>query len=254
MKFKQVEIAVKGVPFISGENSKKLYDFIIKNKFKNILELGIAHGTASCFIAAAIDEIGEGKLTCVDLIDVQDVFKPSIEEQLSKLNLNKYVEIHRMKSGYNWFLHDDITECSKNNNKICIPKYDLIIIDGPKNWTIDSSSFFLADKLLKENGWVIWDDYKWTYKNVDSKRDVTDGISHRTLSDDELKIPHIQEIFNLLVMQHPNYGNFIIQKEGDWAWAQKIKQDIKSIKYTTSATVSSMLFDVLQRIMKRLKK
>ena len=71
-----------------------------------------------------------------------------------------------MKSGYNWFLHNDIKSNSNNDDNICQPKYDLVIIDGPKNWTIDSSSFFLSDKLLKDNGWIIWDDYKWTYSRA----------------------------------------------------------------------------------------
>ena len=151
MKFDKVYNKVKDIPFISEFNAKALFNFIIKNKPKNILELGIAHGTASCYISAALDEIGEGNLTCVDLIEVKDSFKPTIEEQLSSLNLDKNVAIHRMKSGYNWFLHNEIKKLSNMDSKVCVPKYDLIIIDGPKNWTIDSSSFFLCDKILIED-------------------------------------------------------------------------------------------------------
>ena len=251
MRYEAVNEKVKGIPFIKEVNARKLYEFIIKNRPSHVLELGVAHGTASCYIAAALDEIGKGKLTCVDLLAVKDAFKPSVEKQITELNLNKFVDIHRMQSGYNWFLHNEIRSSSENPQNICIPKYDLIIIDGPKNWTIDSSSFFLADKLLRENGWIIWDDYNWTYAQADSKREVTDGITHRSLSNDELSIPHIREIFHLLVMQHPHYGKFIIQEEGDWVWAMKTNQEIKSIRYTTSRPIVSRLLKGLKRLIKK---
>ncbi|MDN3492424.1 class I SAM-dependent methyltransferase [Winogradskyella bathintestinalis] len=252
MTFEHVYNKVKDVPYISKNNAKSLYDFIIKNKPSHILELGIAHGTASCYMAAALEEIGGGSLTCVDLIEVKDSFKPSVEEQLNSLGLNNNVEIHRMQSGYNWFLHNDIKSNSDNAHNICKPKYDLIIIDGPKNWTIDSSSFFLCDKLLKENGWIIWDDYKWTYSRADLRKDATDGISHRRLSEKELTTPHIKAIFELLVMQHPNYGNFIIQEDSDWVWANKIKSpSAKKIKYVHSHSIS---YYIIQKVRKLIRK
>ncbi len=250
MKFETVKNVVANVPYISVHNAKILYDFIIKNNLTDILELGIAHGTASCYIAAALDELKAGKLTSVDLLEAKNLFSPSIEEQLSKLQLNNYVEIHRMQTGYNWYLHEKIKLHSNRENNVCTPQYDLIIIDGPKNWTIDSSSFFLADKLLKERGWIIWDDYEWTYNKANSIRESTDGITHRNLSEEERQIPHIKEIFHLLVMQHPSYGNFIIHSDGDWAWAQKIQQDTKSIKYTTSKSISSIVIGALKRLKK----
>lgn len=254
MKFDNVHDKVKGVPYISKNNAKSLYDFILKNKPAHILELGIAHGTASCYMAAALDEIGSGTLTCVDLMEVKEVFKPSIEVQLNSLGLNQNVEIHRMKSGYNWFLHDDIKASSMNPDNICKPKYDLIIIDGPKNWTIDSSSFFLCDKLLHENGWIIWDDYKWTYSRADQRKEATDGITHRSLSEDELKTPHIKAIFELLVMQHPDYGNFIIHEDSDWVWANKTKSNAaKTITYSHSHSIQFYVIQKIRKLFRQLK-
>jgi predicted O-methyltransferase YrrM len=253
MLFKHVHNKVKEVPFISKENAKSLYDFIIKNRPINILELGFAHGTASCYIAAALDEIGEGRLVCVDLLEVEAHFKPSIESQLNALGLADYVDIHRMQSGYNWFLHNEIKTCTQAETNYCTPKYDLIIIDGPKNWIIDSSSFYLSDKLLKEDGWIIWDDYNWTYAQADTRREATDGISHRVLSKEELMIPHIKEIFHLLVMQHPDYGNFIIQENSDWAWANKKKQAIKKVKYTHSQSFKIIVIKGLKSMINKIR-
>lgn len=251
MKFKEVNKLLKGIPFISDANAKELYDFIIEHKLTNCLELGFAHGVASCYIAAAIDELGGGKLVSVDLIG-QDWQTPTIEELLDKLGLRKYVEIHREMTGYNWYLHNEIAE-NTSANSICAPVYDFCIIDGPKNWTIDSSAFFLADKLLKQNGWVIFDDYEWTYGEADTRRDATDGITHRKLSEAERITPQVKEIFNLLVMQHPSYANFKIHKDGDWAWAQKIQSDNKTVSITYGETykdVFSRVFHKMKRMMK----
>lgn len=225
MKFEEVRKYVKDIPYINPRNAVKLYDFIIENKnIKNVLELGFAHGTASCYIAAALDEGKNGELVIVDLLEAAELFKPSVDDLLNKTNLGANVKIIREKTGYCWFLRNEIRSNTKDN--ICVPKYDLCIIDGPKNWTIDGAAFFMVDKLIKKNGWVIFDDYSWTYENADKKgSNVTDGITHRSLSNEELKTPHIKEIFELLVMQHPNYGNFKIHGEGDWAWAQKISNE-----------------------------
>lgn len=239
MKFDDVYREVKGVPFITKRNARFLYDFIVENRPARILELGFAHGTASCVMAAALEEIGEGgKLVSVDLEEAKEWQSPSIEQLLERTRLSQHVEIYRMQTGYNWFLRDEIRRNTSSDGAVCTPVYDLVIIDGPKNWTIDSSAFFLADKLLKTNGWIFFDDYNWSYAEADSRRDETDGITHRKLSDEERTLPHVREIFQLLVMQHPSYSNFIIQQDedADWAMAQKHASESKSVelRYTQS--------------------
>jgi predicted O-methyltransferase YrrM len=218
MKFETIFSMIGSVPYISKNNARFLYDMILKERLGSILELGIAHGTATCFMAAALQELGEGSITSVDLIEVD--FKPSAEEQLEKTGLSRFATVTRMQTGYTWFLHDEIVRNTTDN--VCNEIYDLCIIDGPKNWTIDGAAFFMVNKLLKKNGWIIFDDYHWTYAEANNRRSSTDGITHRSLSKDEQEIPHVKEIFELLVKQHPNYGNFKLFESDDWALAQKI--------------------------------
>lgn len=252
MKFNEVREVVKGIPFISERNAKQLYDFIIENKLRNCLELGFAHGVASCCIAAALDELGGGNLVAVDLVGTEKVFQPSINELLEKLGLKEYVTVQRENTGYNWFLHNEIVRCTDADN-VCKPQYDLCIIDGPKNWTIDGHAFFCADKLLKSDGWIIFDDYNWKYANADKSRTATDGITHRELSEEERNAPHIKEVFHLLVMQHPSYSNFIIQEEGDWAWAQKKKGDAKKVSYVYATSMKDILKKNFVQLQKKMK-
>lgn len=251
MRFKEVDAIVGGIPYINPRNARKLYDFILETEtVRNVLELGFAHGTASCYIAAALDEKGGGELISVDLEEAKEMFDPSLEDLLSRTGLERYVSIFREKTGYNWYLHNEIE--SRTTDHICEPRFDLAIIDGPKNWTIDGMAFFLVDKLLRKDGWVIFDDYGWTYESAQRDGyDSTDGVAHRSLSTEELTTPHVREIFQLLVMQHPNYGNFRIHGEGDWAWAQKTGGGNKSVTYEYNATYKdgfSKLFAIVNKI------
>ncbi|MCF6256307.1 MAG: class I SAM-dependent methyltransferase [Gammaproteobacteria bacterium] len=218
MKFEEIYSIVGGVKYIKTKNAQFLYDLILREELTHILELGIAHGTATCYMAAALQELGKGSITAVDLF--KNSFQPSAEEQLQKSGLAEIANVVRMQTGYTWFLHDEILRNTKDNT--CNEIYDLCIIDGPKNWTIDGAAFFFADKLLKKNAWIIFDDYNWTYAAADNRRDITDGITHRSLSAEEQETPHVRDIFELLVKQHPCYGNFMLLEGSGWALAQKI--------------------------------
>ncbi len=251
MKFNDVYSLVGDVPFITKDNAKRLYELIIERKITKILELGIAHGTATCIMAAAIQENGGGEITCVDLLEKQDHYKPSVEEQLLKVGLTQFVKIERMKTGYTWFLHDEIKTNTKND--VCSNIYDLCIIDGPKNWTIDGAAFFMVDKLLKSNGMIIFDDYHWSYSQVDKVRGVTDGITHRTLSKSELTTSQIQDVFELLVKQHPNYGNFTLHGDSGWAIAEKVKSDTKNYKIIYSETTRDVLAKFIRIVHHKLR-
>ena len=219
MKFSEVHARVGNVPFITPANARRLYDLILDQQCRDVLELGIAHGTATCYIAAALQELGRGCVTAVDLEAARQQFTPSAEQQIADLGLQSHASIVREKSGYPWFLHDEIVRCTTDD--VCQPSYDLAIIDGPKNWTIDGATFFFVDKLLRRDGWIIFDDYHWTYADAESQREATDGITHRSLSEAERTTPHIREVFELLVKQHPDYGSLQVIDNCDWAIAKK---------------------------------
>ena len=251
MKFEEIFSMVGHVPYISKINGRFLYDLILKDRLTNILELGIGHGTATCYMAAALQELGEGSIIAVDLIEAKDDFKPSAEEQLEKTKLSDFATVIRMQTGYTWFLHDEIVKNTKDN--VCNEVYDLCVIDGPKNWTIDGAAFFFVDKLLKKNAWIIFDDYNWTYAFADSRRDSTDGITHRSLSKDELEIPHIKEIFELLVKQHPHYGNLLLLDDTNYALAQKVMTQNKTYSIVYRETTKDIVTKVFYKAYRKLK-
>jgi hypothetical protein len=153
----------------------------------------------------------------VDLLAGLEWQHPSIEELLAQAGLARYVTVLREHNSYTWFLKKAIEANSEGVN--CRPVWDFCFIDGPKNWTIDGCAFFLVDKLLREDGWLLFDDLTWRYAEV-TDRPVLDGITIRELGEDERDTAQVELVFRLLVMQHPAYGNFRIQ-DNWWGWAQK---------------------------------
>jgi predicted O-methyltransferase YrrM len=216
MKFQEARDIVGETPYLSAKEGRVLYDHIIETRPETCLELGHAHGVSTLYMAAALDELGQGAIDTVDLLTSADRV-PNLESLLDEAGLERFVNIHREKNSYNWFLKKKIQSQSKSDR--CDPCYDFCFIDGAKNWTIDGFAFFLVDKLLRENGWLLFDDLKWFYGKVEG-REASDGVTLRSLSQEEVNEAHIELTFRLLVMQHPGYCNFCIQDEW-WGWAQK---------------------------------
>lgn len=208
---------IRKLPFTLDENLAILESLIRRNGSRNILELGVGYGKATCFMAALLQERGEGKVTAVDLEQAREWFSPSAEETLANYALSTFVEMHRTKTGYPWFLRSELRRKEIDPE---FEPYDLCIIDGPKNWTIDGLAFLLVSRLLAQGGWIIFDDYLWTYQAANSRREQTDGIVHRELSEDEINTPHIKEVFDLLVCQSDDFECQFTTSSG-WALARK---------------------------------
>jgi len=228
---------------IGPEDGERLYNFILQQRPRQSLELGFAHGTSSCYVAAALDELGEGRLTSVDLERAREWQKPSIEELLAETGLESYVAVQRERTSYTWFLKKQIEERTVNYR--CDPVYDFCFIDGAKHWTIDGFAFFLVDKLLKQGGWLLFDDLAWT--RADLPYESLDYISFQEMGKDEIAAAHIDHVFRLLVMQHPSYAEFRIENNW-WAWAHKIEADSKHVIVHETRTLNARIGSLLRRL------
>ena len=207
----------------------ELYNFVLNKRPSRCLELGHAHGVSSLYIAAALDEIGDGHLDSVDL-EASLNRSPNIESLFEQARLSQYLSIYREANSYTWFLKRMIEQQS-HSDASCEPCYSFCFIDGCKNWTIDGLAFFLVEKLLERDGWILFDDFSWTYDSHRHKPD-NDGITTRHLGREEMAQPHVERIFRLLVMQHPSFSNFTLQDDA-WAWAQKSSDGRRTLVNTT---------------------
>ena len=251
MKFDEIAKIVDGIPYTSMSKGKTFYDFIIKNDFSNCLELGFAHGTSSCYMAAALNELGGSrKLTCVDLNESEGR-DPNLETLLGRAGLLDMVDIVREKNSYNWFLRKQIE--NQTSEYKCEPLYDFCFIDGPKDWSVDGLAFFLVDKLLKPNGWVMFDDYSWSFENHVKHHGegmMTSGIDTRELEQDEREVANIKEVFHKLVMQHENYSNFKVE-DNILAYAQKVKSSEVKLSFESKASFKYKMLSMAKKMVGR---
>ncbi len=208
MKIDDVREIVKDIPYMTFSQAKDMTDFIFENRFRNILELGFEHGVSTCYIAAALDELGEGHITTIDLNDARSV-NPNIETLLGTLNLNKYVTVNYEPTSYIWRLMKMIEEDSS-------PRFDFCYIDGAHTWFVDGFAFYLVDRLLIPGGWIIFDDLDWTF---DTSPVLRKAEFVKSMPLEEQTTPQIRRVYELIVKPHPAYGNFMV-KEG-WAYARK---------------------------------
>ena len=224
MKLTEALTRTRGIPFIDESKRTELYEFVLGNKPKKILELGFAHGVSTCIMAAALDELpGHGTISTIDILPArewQDKLM-SIEKLSSIMNLDKYIQVFREKKSYTWWLKKELER--KKADRTWQP-YDFIFIDGAHNWTIDTAAFFLCEKILRTGGWILFDDLKYSYCKMIERdgRIETAGVSHYDMSDDELKEPAVGQIFELLVIDHEHLGEFRYSQNSDWGWARKL--------------------------------
>lgn len=247
MKLDRIHEILDGVPYINRKYGGLLYEHILRTKPEQCLELGFAHGKSSCYIAAALDELGRGHLTSVDLVSSKER-NPNLEGLLKRTGLGKYVTVQRERNSYTWFLKKKIQERSPEGRR-CEPLYDFVFIDGPKSWTIDGCAFFCADKLMRENAWILFDDVDWTYAGYEKAtgKTATDGIDHRELADDEKREAQIEHVFRLMVMQHPDYSEFQLL-DGKWAFARKARAETRELKLHTTWTMKDAIFETVRKI------
>jgi predicted O-methyltransferase YrrM len=248
MRLEVLQRAIQGVPYIRPDQGRRLYEFLLAQRPTELLELGFAHGASACYAAAALHELGRGRVTCVDL-ESSACRDPNFEVLLTRTGLGQFVEIHREPNSYTWFLKRQVEE--RSHEGCCAPVYDFCYIDGSKNWTVDGCAFFLADKLLRPGGWILFDDVTWTYKAYEEATGnaATDGLTHRTMAPDEYAVPHIEAIFRLLVMQHPDYSEFRI--EDSWAFAHKIRSAIRTLRVDTTVSLRARVLWATRKLVRR---
>jgi predicted O-methyltransferase YrrM len=200
---------VGNTPHMDPAQGKQITDFILENGVTDILELGFRHGVSTAYMAAAMARAGKGRIVTVDLASARQN-TPNIEELLTRVGERDRVEIFYEPTSYTWrmmrMLQQDPT-----------PRFDLCYLDGAHDWFVDGFAFFLIDRLLRPNGWILFDDLDWSYAGSPALKN-TDRV--KQMPEDERTSKGVRLVYDLLVKTHPGYHNF--RDEGEWAFAQKL--------------------------------
>jgi len=211
MKPDEVKEMVGDLPYMTLEQGQTVSNFIRQHRVKNILELGFRYGVSTCYMAAARDEQGGGSITTIDL-ELVRTHEPNIEQLLERIGLQDKVTWYYEPTSYIWRLMKFIEEDPS-------PRFDLCYIDGAHTWFVDGFAFFLVDRLLRPNGWIIFDDLNWTFA-ADSNLMNKDWV--KAMPIEERETPQVRKVYELLVKPHPSYGYF--RTENGWAYTQKITE------------------------------
>jgi predicted O-methyltransferase YrrM len=246
MGFDDVARAVAGVPFMSPEQGRLVYDHVRATRPAEVLELGTAHGVGAAYLAAGLEDNGAGRLTTVDFAGA--AYDPPPEAVLARAGVAARVQVVREFSSYTWWLKEQVQARSDRAGNV-EPLYDFVYLDGAKNWTIDGLAVVLVEKLLRPGGWLLMDDLDWTYAQ-DPRREATDGIVHRELSAPERSEPHLRAVFELIVAQHPSFTDVRVQDEW-WGWARKAPGEPRRYTVETSRPLGALAAGALRRLKRR---
>ena len=216
---------------------------MLRSGVENVLELGFAHGTSTAYIAAALQERGEGVVVTIDRPQALDR-QPNIHQILETLGLQRFARPIIAERSYNWELMHLIEQQHEDGRE---GWFDFCFVDGAHTWETDGFAFFLADKLLRPDRWILFDDLPWTQEGSPN----LSPEKAREIPAEERQTPQMLKVFELLVRQHPAYTDFRVM--GTYGWAYKAAEDGNGLHATDvdtatdSNTVRELVFAGLRR-------
>jgi predicted O-methyltransferase YrrM len=228
MKFEQVLHQLQAyrtpggdqVTFLLAQDTMRaIYDCVLHGGATACLELGTGHGATTCVIAAALDERGGGHVTTVDMLVREPI---DVEALAQYTGLSRYIERVADPAGYNWHLREMVSRQTAGN--ICAPCFDFCFLDGAHEWGPDALATFLVAKLLRPGAWLVLDDLD--FKLRECQPGWRSVFADR--SDRELDAYQLDWVFNLVLRQHPDFGDFTVSDGGRTGWARKQSGDAAS--------------------------
>jgi predicted O-methyltransferase YrrM len=189
------------------KHANLFYDFITANRLQIGLELGFFHGVSSAYLAGAIQDVGSGRLTTIDLERARNL-TPNVEAILAMTGLSQFVHIFYEPRCFTWRLMKLLQEGLQES-------YDFCYIDGGHTWHDTGFGFCLVERLLRPGGWVIFDDLHYTFRSSPSR----DAPWVRSMTEEEQTVPQVRRVFELLVETSPFFECF--RRLGRFGFARK---------------------------------
>jgi len=221
MQYEKVHNLLKGFKVPNGypiillpeDVLRSIHGFIIENDVRECIELGTAFGATACVMAAAVQELGKGKVVTMDI----QLTQPSVMALREHVGLPEdAIEVIVDKLGYNWYLADLIQK-QTDNSGYCKPLFDFCLLDGSHEWTQDALAFLLIAKLLKPGGWIAFDDINFCFNMMPN----VEQTQYAKYSDKERETFQLKMVYDLVVRPHPDFRDFKITDEGRIGWARK---------------------------------
>jgi predicted O-methyltransferase YrrM len=221
----------------SPRRGEELHRFVRDQRPRRILELGFASGVSTLYLASALEANGEGRVTSVDTRAAL-AREPRADALLDRTGLAHRVELVYEETSYTWFLQRILREQLRDGR--IEPLYDFAFLDGAHLWDPDALAFLLLDRLLRPGGWLLLDDLDW----------APDACYELPAS--QAGFPHVREVWELLAVTHPDYGDF--RTDGQWGWARKSADARPAERVVQKRDLVGELRDVSALVRQRLRR
>jgi predicted O-methyltransferase YrrM len=204
MRLEAIKSIVGNLKWMSFAQAQLVRDHLMKYRLSRILELGFLHGVSTCYLAAIAEEMC-GHVTTCDLPHSAKV-EPTAEQLLKRCGLTRFVTVYRDPEGAEWRMKTLIEDRAA---------FDFIYIDAAHTWNCTGLEFFLAEKLLRINGWILFDDLDY----VLTEQPYANEAWALQLTKTQRETPQVRLVWELLAKQHPHFGDFI--ERDSWGWCRK---------------------------------
>ena len=235
---------VGDTPHTPPERGRQIYDFIVQNETRNCLELGFAHGVATTWMAAALEQIDGGTIVAVDN-EFALRRTPSASDLLKIAGLEHRVELNFEPHSYTWHL-------MRNMERYVEHPFDFVFLDGAHTWDTDGFAFLLVEQMLSVGGWILFDDLNWTFDRSPSLKD-TNRV--RSMPEEMRSTPQVRLIWEKLVLPNPNFCEFREREAGQRSWAlakKKTSSDRRDFSYMRVSTLAARRERLTTRIARKL--
>jgi predicted O-methyltransferase YrrM len=217
----EVYARIGDIPYPRLRQGRRLYDFITANHMSVGLELGFMHGGNTTYLAGAIQELGCGRLTAIDLAASRERV-PNIDHLLGATGLSEWVQVYYEPTSYNSRLMRLLEEGRYET-------FDFCYISAGRTWYEVALAFCLVEKLLKSGGWVVFNDLHYNFRQCKSRAES----AVKQLPEYEQSVPHVERVFELLAEANPYFGcyrrlgrlGFAQKQRAIWSEEQRVHHD-----------------------------
>ena len=128
MDFEQVAQAVEGVPHTSRTAGQRLFDHVTGNNLRDVLEIGTSHGVSTCYLAAAVHELDDGRVVTLDRKTAINL-DPNVNDLLGRTGLRGLVTPIFAERSFTWELRRMLAEKPS-------PSWDFVFLDAGHTWDV----------------------------------------------------------------------------------------------------------------------
>ncbi len=204
-KYDEITERYSEIRFMKEKQARVLRELIVESGARDILEIGFFHGKSSIYIAAILEDLGEGTLVT---IDQRSALKrdPTIHDLLRMTGLERRVQPIIAHRSFTWELQKMIAGGTG-------PRFDLCYFDGGHTWDNTGFGVLLVDMLLRPGGILVLDDMNWKVRGSPAYKNKPKLLGR--FSEDEAVAPTVRRTWDLIL---PHLGYREMREIPDLRW------------------------------------